>query len=738
MTKLLSIAFVAFSAGTILWPSAYAQKVPPPAIEENSRIHFLPVANREQHVLTLQEIVETRRIREPVISPDGNAVAFIIERASLERNERRSGLYVVSADRGAVPVRLLEEGNISSIQWVQSGKYLTFLSSRTGSRQIWRVPTSGGEPEPLFSHPGGVKQYEFSPDGNLVAFIAADIVEDKENGITDDAKGIVFNRSASNGVYGWIARRATARPPEPVKLWIYDVRLEKAEKLELTIRSWRVDDRVGLTMVWSPDSRKLAVRFSRPANEKDISGLNHDIGVISLETRTYVPLVTWGGFNSGINWSPDSGSIAFVSQGGTGDKIIQKPVSLFVKNVKDGNLLKINLEKGHGKNILNAGWSKDGRRIFLEMGVPPGGERALYELNLKDGWTKLLSPNDEFLSAFTLSNDQTRAACIREGPTTLPEIAVLNLKSEGLNTLTDLHPEYRNIRLSKASKLPLKNKYGIAARCYFLKPLDYVEGRKYPLVVIFNHYAGQFMSDSLGNYPFQAFAASGHAVLAITGGQSEPYRFGDFREASVSWAYDPLASIEQAIETLVKMGIADPKRVGIMGWSYGNFLTNFAITQSNLFTVASSGDGSLFNMGSYWNVGAEQQKMYDGAMGGGPYGSTYKNWQQISPTLNADRVRIPVLLETTDTTIMGELEFYTAIEKQGGQSELVIYRNAIHEFNRGQPKQSFYSMQVNLDWFNFWLQGKEDPDPSKQQQYIRWRAMQDEFKKREASNGKNN
>src|SRR2546425_2476216 len=249
MTKSLLRAIVAFSTCTILWPAANAQNASPSGGEEPV-IRLLPVANGEQHDITLREIVGTRRIRDPHISPDGTAVAFIIEQAFLERNESRSALYVVPTDGGGEPVKLLEERNISNVQWIPSGKSLTYLSSRSGSRQIWRIAASGGMPEQLFHHVTEVNQYKWSPNGQQIAFVAPDITKPEDDRTEDDAQGVVFNRSASNGVYGWIAKRSTARPPQPVKLWIYDVQLEKAEKLEQTIRSWRVDEPVGLAILW--------------------------------------------------------------------------------------------------------------------------------------------------------------------------------------------------------------------------------------------------------------------------------------------------------------------------------------------------------------------------------------------------------------------------------------------------------------------------------------------------------
>jgi len=119
-----------------------------------------------------------------------------------------------------------------------------------------------------------------------------------------------------------------------------------------------------------------------------------------------------------------------------------------------------------------------------------------------------------------------------------------------------------------------------------------------------------------------------------------------------------------------------------------------------------------------------------GFLGGGPYGKSFDNWKEISPVLSANRLAIPLLMEYTDVNLSG-LEMRQAIIEQGGQAELVLYSGEDHVFLR--PRNRFSSMARHFDWFNFWLLGEEDRDPSKQGQYTRWREMRQALKNRTKS-----
>jgi dipeptidyl aminopeptidase/acylaminoacyl peptidase len=182
-----------------------------------------------------------------------------------------------------------------------------------------------------------------------------------------------------------------------------------------------------------------------------------------------------------------------------------------------------------------------------------------------------------------------------------------------------------------------------------------------------------------------------------------------------------LASIEAAIKSLVSQGIADPKRVGIMGISYGGFLTEFAITHSKSFKVSSLVDGGGYSPVGYWLSNHEGQEENERALGGPPSGSTYANWLKFSPPLNVANVTGPVLMGFNSNEAVYGFEMLSALRREGIPVEFWVYPGEGHIFTT--PEHRFSSMQRNLDWFNFWLFGKEDAGPAKQDQYVRWHEM---------------
>lgn len=664
--------------------------------------------NETPRPIKIEDIIATKEISSVEMSPDGENILFVVKEAVLDKNQNKLAVFTVRADGGA-PTKVSEEKGISQIKWSPDSRFLTYTTVKNGSSQVWRMRPDGNSAEQLTNHPTGVGQYALSPDGTKIAFLASEVIrtEEKERAET---QGVVFNHDLN--VIGVMNKRWIRKPQQ---LWLFDVTKNTESKLYE-----QADQETSVFAIfWSPDSQKIAVVTTGVR-------LDTNIHLISLKTSEIIPLII-GGANLDLSWSPDSNSIAFFSDLGSKDNVRGRPRELKTLDVRFRKIHDVMMSI-QMTGMKNKGWSSDGRNIYIEAYGARRSERGLYSVPADGGVIRKVTHGNGHLSQCSLNRDLSRASCILQNPTVPPEVTVIKL-SEGLpRPITTLHPEYRNIRLSDVSELILTNKYGNPFNAFLLKPLDYVPGRRYPLVVILYNFSGEFFRDVFGNYPVQKFAADKYAVLCINI-SGLPYRVGNFNEGSMSEMYNPLASIEKGTERVVQMGIADPKRMGIMGWSYGSFVTDFTITHSDLFAAASSGDGGLYGASTYWLGDRRIQYLYDAVLGGPPYGETSRNWQKVSPSLNASKVRSPLLMEYIDLNISAG-DFYTAIKKQGGAVELVIYPNAPHVFNQGQPKQSFYSMQRNLDWFNFWLQDKEDPAPEKQEQYARWRKMKEEIQKR--------
>ncbi len=282
----------------------------------------------------------------------------------------------------------------------------------------------------------------------------------------------------------------------------------------------------------------------------------------------------------------------------------------------------------------------------------------------------------------------------------------------------------RSAALVPATERRFHNRYGHESSGFLFLPPGFRKGTPVPLLVLQYAFSNKFSAQAqwITSYPVQHLASAGIAVLLHNYPRELGWKRGDFSAAAHSQAWNPLASMEAAVHTLVEDGIADRDRVGIAGWSFGAWLAELGITQSKLFRVASAGEGGLNNAGQYWVTGSAQMQEYlDAFFGGPPFGDAYSNYKALAPALNADRVSAPLLREYGSDVGVQSLEFYMALRRLGKPVEQYIYPGAPHVFDT--PSQRSASMQRNLDWFRFWLQNYEDPDPAKKEQYERWRLM---------------
>ena len=680
------------------------------------------------HPIGLRDVLALREITEQRISPDGRTVAFAIKEADLAANDYNSSLYVVATRGNAPPKLLLRAKSFSNVRWTPRGDAITYLSGAGKLSRVWKVVPNGGEPTTLFTHPESITQFEWSPDGNSLAFVSVEPVQEAETAAAAE-KGVVYNDHLAFPFWDFVSR-SWVKKPTRVWLRVHDKGFRKLWEQEPSIYSFESFSISKLA--WAPDAEKLAVVFNASAaSSKDAAvAFNSGIGLISLQGGGLVPLPSTSAWQGEPSWSPDSQSIAFLSEVETQGKPRDGfRGTLLVHRLGDDKPpfeVTPNVEVSYGTQIW---WSKDAQRLVLAM---ESRERsALHEVPAGGGPIVQISRGGDHLSSFSLRADQATASCIVQGPMKAPEIGTLVPANGTMKTLTAVNAAFDHIGLGEVSRITWKNRYGWETNGFLIKPIGFREGSRYPFLLILYGFRGQFITQAewITSYPAQVFAANGFAVLLMNQPKEYGWRYGNFEQFAFDRDYNALASIEAAVDAVVQMGVADPKRTGIMGWSYGSELTNLTLTHNKVFAAASASSGGANNPGEYWLSGQPFQHYIEGTMGGSPYGEYDKRFDDLSTVRQAHRVSAPLLIESAAQEMLHSLEFYTALRRLDKPVELIIYPDEGHIYS--QPKHRLASMERNLDWFSFWLLGRTDPDPGKREQYARWTAMKAKLAKGE-------
>lgn len=720
-------------AGGSAWAQALpAPVVPPPTITVGG------AAGAAARPVTLEDIVGVREIPEINLSPDGGLAALVIRQAFLTCNCYRDALYVVSVRHRQPPRKLIEEETLSNVRWSPDGRYITYLSQRTGARQLWRIAPEGGTPQLFLAHaPGGgqnlyealsttrsisrvgVERYEWSPDGRKVAFTVRPAVRDSALSRLTDG-GILYDDDRM-----WtldILRNEWASAP--VELWTHDVHTHRSTRAYVAPSAGANSRSLGIfSFAWAPDSRQLALSVATGVSVA-AGHVDYDVGLLDLSTRSFESLVTTDSTTEfGPVWSRDGTRVAFMAT--SGDAQSQRAASLVLFDIRTRSARVIEPTIGESR-VTRLWWGVDDEALMYETPVPAGArlERGgLYRVELAGGRPRRVTPEHDHVSRCSdLASHWI--ACVRQRPDLPPAPVAIDLLTGEQRPLMDVNPDIAGVELSPVTEMRWSDRFGVESNGYLIKPLHYRSGQRYPLVMILYGFEGRFVTAAewLSSYPAQALAREGMAVLLWNPPSQYDWNPDDLISSSRVWRERPMLSLRSAIALLSAQGLVDTTRLGIMGWSYGGYIAQLALTDLQVFRAASIGNGGGYSMGAYWVFGSRGHRVfYEKLYGGPPYGSTLLNWLTLTPLGSVGRIQAPVLIEAQADEAINMLELYTALRRHRVPTEFVIYPDEAHVFV--QPRHRLASMRRNLEWFSFWLLGKEGTGPRDDGQYARWRRL---------------
>jgi dipeptidyl aminopeptidase/acylaminoacyl peptidase len=655
-------------------------------------------------MMQLDDLQQIRQVSDPQISPDGAWVSYEVGTVDLEKDRETSDIWMTSWD-GATTLRLtFSRESESMARFSPDNRFLAFLSSRESGQdldQIWLLDRAGGEAQRLTDFKGSVLDYAWSPDGKRLAIIAEDPDPEatepgKEKADRKAPAPIVIDRfQFKRDEDGYLGERHS-------HLYLFDRETRKSERLI----AGGFDE---LMPAWSPDGSAIAF-VTRMGPDPD-RHTNWDIYVVGATPGGAPRRVTVNelpdsdpDFESRPAWSPDGQSIAFV-QGGAQALIYYAlhQVAVVPASGGPGRLLAAPLDRNQTKPV----WSADGasllflleedRSVHLARGTAEGGavERLL---------SGPVTASD--FSAGPLG----RISVLVSTPGAPAE--VFALEGGALRPLSRQNePLIGQLRLGAMEELDYKSKDGASIHGLMILPPDLEPGGKRPaLLRLHGGPVGQFSHEF--SFEEQLLASQGYVVITPnprgSSGRGETFQ----RAIWADWGNKDAQDVLAAVDHVVARGLADPKRLGVGGWSYGGMLTNYVIAQDTRFKAAVSGASISNILAGY---GTDQYiREYEAELG--PPWRAPDVWLRVSfPFLHADRIVTPTLFLCGDADfnvpLLNSEQMYEALRSLGRDTRLIIYPDQHHGISR--PSYQRDRLERYLAWYGKYVKQVDQAQPVK-------------------------
>lgn len=637
--------------------------------------------------ITLDDLTRIQRVAAPVVSPDGEWVAYTVSQVETKEDKNLTHLWMVKWDGSARLQLTFGKEGASAPRFSPDGRYITFLSSRPGSvkgTQVWAMDRRGGEAEQLTNVTDQeIEGYLWSPDSKrLLLTLHPKSEPDAEEGKPPaPPKPIVIDRyHFKQDIQGYL------RDDSWDALYLYDLGTKKAEKLT-TNKNVNEEN-----AAWSPDGAWIAF-VSNHDPEPDRTD-NPDVFVVSPKAGSAArKLTTWNGPDGGhLAWSPDSKSIAYV-QGAKPELAAYnqaKPAVVTLDGKVSYPAAKLD------RSVSQPCFLPDRKLLYLV-----NDDRSEYPAEVDpagDGAKRLIA---EPGSTSALDCEDGHIAVLHQDDTHLPE--VFALEGSSLRKLSSANDALlAELDLVPTEDFTSKSKDGAEVHGLLTKPLGYKDGDRVP-TILFIHGGPNGQDGHAFAFERQWFAAHGYAEINVnyrgSSGRGQAYAQSIFAD----WGNKEVVDLLGAVDHVVSMGVADPAKLGIGGWSYGGILTDYTTATDGRFKAAISGAGSAAPLSFY---GVDQYILqYDNELGL-PWKARDLYLKLSYPFLEADkRMRTPTLYMggTNDfnVPILGGEQMYQALRSLGVPTELVVYPGQFHGFTRPSFIKDRYDRW--LAWYDKYL-----------------------------------
>lgn len=625
-------------------------------------------------VMQIDDALRLREVSDPQLSPDGVSVVFVVTELDEETKEYRRQLWRIPTEGGEARQLTHDKPGKGEPRWSPDGRQIAFVARRGEGEenQIWLLPADGGEARPLTQAGGGVQGIEWSPDGSQLLFLSREAPGEEEKRLREQG-GI----------------RVVDRRPRMWQVWTVEVASDRCRQVTAD-RSSKAAAR------WSPDGRWIAFeqRHDPTANQVFRSSL----WVIRASGKGRRRLTADSACETAPRWSPDGKQIAFLRRAVPGYTQLDK-LAVVPARGGEARVLTSRLDR----SVVELSWTPLGKCLLIV--VHDGMRQHAHAMALRGGPLRPLTSGDRVVSSLRLAGP--RLVFLSGSATEPAEIHVAADDGTGERRLTATNPRVKHLRLGRTRAVSWSSGDGLRLEGVLVLPPGYRKGKPLPLIV--EPHGGPAGARTWGFYStWQVLAGHGYAVLSPNFRGSAGYGQAFVAANEDDFGGGDFADLMAGVDALVEQGIADPRRLGIMGYSYGGYMTAWAIGQTDRFRAAVAGAG-VTNLQSFYGTSDIQWFTRD-YQRGRPW-ERPERYAAQSPITYVGRVKTPTLIYHGDEDRRVPMEqseqLYVSLRERGVPTELVRYPREAHGLTEYWHQRD--CLERILGWLDRWIRNRRAP-----------------------------
>ncbi len=636
-----------------------------------------------QNAWTPEIQVKVKSISAPRVSPDTNWVVYTVSDAVLaaDKSEFVSQIWLSATDGKESTQLTFADKSSTNPKWSPDGRWIAFTSTRKDNKSnLYLLRLSGGEAEMITDVKSAVGDFEWSPDGKWIAYALTDAKSDDEE----------KNDKAKND-FRWVDENIKMS-----RLFVMPVAKDANGKRES--RRLTNDNRSVSSFRWSPDGSKIV--FSHVSDPRAEYWPTADVSLLDVASGKATPLAATKASETSPTFSPDGKWIAIV--------VSDIPVrwaqsSNIVFYPTAGGTPKV-MPLSHDGQPTIVGWKADSSCIFFIEAKGTG--TAMYYADVATGTIRQSQYADAVATGVNLNDNSSAFGMVMQTSDKPPEAFIAKFTDQAPTQVSRANAETAKMPVGKTEVIKWKSKDGREIEGLLTYPNNYAAGTKVPLLLnIHGGPTGVFQQSYIGGrggYPLATFASKGYAILRPNPRGSSGYGT-EFRRANIKdWGGRDYEDLMTGVDHVIAMGVADANRLGVMGWSYGGYMTSTIVTKTKRFKAASAG-APVTNLMSF-NGTADIPGFIPDYFGG-------QSWEipelyvKHSAMFNVKGVTTPTMIQHGDADIRVPIsqgyEFYNALKQQGVPTRMIVLPRQPHGPN--EPKMQIAAMQSNLDWFEKYL-----------------------------------